>query len=285
MFGFSFSGWGRSRRSGVVRNTRTAGGAENSSGLRRLTLAAVAGLGILAVGWGLAALFREVYFIRNDRFVLRRLDIQGGTTLKADVMRDYLRELLGLREGASLFSVNLRRTRDELMREQPSIREITLVRRLPDRLDIRIIEREPILRVGNNRTAGLVADGEGFIFHRYVGVATLPALVGLDGVTVQSGKRLAGMAQAAVSLAVALDRLNIRLPVLSIDASREDYLLLTLADQKQVKLAWEEMDKSVAGTNDTLRKRLMELSRAINSEAGRNRRMWDATVPGRVYSL
>jgi cell division septal protein FtsQ len=283
MFGFLKRGKGK-RREGAVRNTRSAGGGEMSAGLRRGLISAGVFLGMLVVGWGVVSSFHAAYFLRNDRFVLRHLDIHGGPTLKADVMRDYLRELLGLREGASLFAVDLVRARDELMREQPSIREMTLVRRLPDRMEIRIIEREPLARIGN-RATGLVVDVDGFVFHRYVGVETLPVIVGLDGVTVQAGVRLTDMAQAAVCFVAALERQSFRLPVTMIDASREDYLLLSLADQKQVKLAWEGMEKSSYGSAELLRKRLVELSRAVNSEAGRNRRMWDATVPGRVYAL
>lgn len=283
MFGFLKRGR-VGRREGVVRNTRTAGGVEMSTGLRKGVLSVIIFLGLLALGWCAVVLFREAYFLRNDRFILRHLEIYGGSTLKADVMRDYLRELLDLHEGTRLFTVDLSRARDELMREQPSIREMTLVRKLPDCMEIRIIEREPIARIGN-RATGLVVDADGFVFHRYVGVATLPAIVGLDGVAVQDGVRLTGMAQAAVCFVASLERLNFRLPVMMVDASREDYLLLTLIDQKQVKLAWEEMEKEANGSVENLRKRLIELSRAINSEAGRNRRMWDATVPGRVYAL
>jgi cell division septal protein FtsQ len=282
MFGFLKRKVG-GRRERAVRNTRTTG-SEMSTGLRKGVLSAAVFLVLLAVGLGLVALFREAYFLRNGSFVLRDLDIQGGATLKADVMRDYLRELLGLHEGANLFAVDLRRARDELMREQPSIREMTLVRKLPDRMEIRILEREPIARIGN-RAAGLVVDGDGFVFHRYVGVATLPAIVGLDGVALQAGMRMADMAQAAVCLVASLERLNFRLPVMTVDASREDYLLLTLADHKQIKLAWEGMEKPSCDSMEVLRKRMVELSRAIHSEAGRNRRMWDATVPGRVYAL
>jgi hypothetical protein len=283
MFKSIFAKW-RGGRSRSVRNLRVATGVDLSKGLWLSALAASIGLLLLAFGWGATAFFRHFYFQRNDRFVLRHLDIQGGTTLKSDVMRDYLAELLGLREGVNLFAVNLTRTRNELMREQPSIREMTLMRRLPDRIEIRIIEREPVARIGN-RAAGLVVDREGFLFHRYVGVATLPAILGLEGVAVDSGKRLADMPQAAVDLITALDRAPVRLPLVTVDVSREDYLLLTLADRKQVKLAWEGMEKNGGASHEALRRRLAELSRAINSEAGRNRRLWDATVPGRIYSL
>jgi hypothetical protein len=69
-----------------------------------------------------------------------------------------------------------------------------------------------------------------------------------------------------------------------IDAAMPDYLVLTLIDQKQVTMAWDGMLEARGGSPEGLRDLLMklsELSRAMNTPAGRSKRFWNATVKGR----
>jgi len=273
----------KSKRSKKTRNSRMSGVSGTNDGLRSfMLLLLIVGLSAI-IGLTLLYAFREAYFMRNNKFVLRDLHIEGGQFLSADVMRDYLRGHLNVKEGSSLFALKLERTRRDLMSDLAIIKEMSIKRTLPDRLEIRIVEREPILRIGY-RKASYVVDNEGVVFCRYAGVDHLSAITGLDGVVVEDGKQLSGMAQAAVNLIVALDMLELSMPIVSIDVSRDDYLMLIFTDQRRVKLSWENMEKKGEEALEPLFDRLLKLSRVINSEAGRNIRMFDATVPRRIFA-
>lgn len=217
-------------------------------------------------GW----LFYHFHFRRNAQFVLRELVIASGETMNEMLVREYL----GLREGMPLFDLDIERRRLELLTDAPNIRSASITRQIPSRMEVRIVEREPVGRMGRS---GQVADDEGVVFPRYVGVDHLPTIVGVEGIEVQPGTRLAGMGLAAVRLLAAIRRPEHHLPVAMVDLSHSDYLLLTLSDQRQVRLWWKGMDTAGVDSREALARRLRRLLQAM--AAAPQRRVWDATVP------
>ena len=233
---------------------------------------AVLGLAVLAGG-----LFYHYHFRRNPQFVLRELAIVSGETMNEMLVREYL----GLREGMPLFDLDIERRRQDLLTDAPNIRSISITRHTPSRMEVRIVEREPVGRMGRS---GQVTDDEGVVFPRYVGVEHLPMLVGLEGVEVQPGNHLEGMGLAAVRLLSMIRRPEYNLPVVQIDLSHSDYLQLTLADQRQVRLWWKGMDTAGVDSREALGRRLKRLLQAM--AVAPQRRVWDATVPddNRIFS-
>ncbi len=234
-------------------------------------------LGVLLVLGVLAGLLHHLHFHRNPQYVLRRLTIVTGTTMNEMLVREYL----GLHEGMPLFDLDIERRRQDLLSDAPNIRSITITRRLPSRMEVRIVEREPVGRVGRS---GQVIDSEGVIFPRYVGVDHLPVLTGLEGIEVQPGARLDGLGLAAVHLLAALTRPELSLPVATVDLSHPDYLQLSLADQRLVKLCWKGMETSSVEARNALVRRLQKLLAAM--AVAPQRRVWDATVAdeSRIFS-
>ncbi len=219
------------------------------------------------------------YYLRSSGlFQLREARIVTGDTLGADLVSEYL----SLSYGMPLFALDLARRQQEFMRDAPTIQTITIQRHLPDRMSVTIVERMPLARFARRN---LALDAEGFIFVRYKGIDQLPSISGYEIHGLTPGARVSGLARSAILLLELMRVQNIPLTIADIDVSREGYLICTMADQRMVKLAWEGVAAGKIGSQSLLRHQLMELARSMNSETGRVRGRWDATVPGRAYAL
>ncbi|MEI6212014.1 MAG: FtsQ-type POTRA domain-containing protein [bacterium] len=232
-----------------------------------------------------AILFYVYHFQHNPQYLLRDLSIVSGATITDDLVRDVLQrsQHTRVRDGSKpgyLFGPDIEEVRAELMRLQPGIRSVSITRRLPSRMDVRIVEREPVGRIHDQ-----VIDGDGVIFPRSVGVEHLPRIDGLEGIPVQAGSRLDGMGLAAVRLLSANLRPEYALPVAAVDVSRLDYIHLTLLDHRQVKLWWRGMNAAAGNeSREALGKRLQIL--LLFMARAPQRQVWDATVPddNRIWS-
>ncbi|HOE60882.1 MAG TPA: FtsQ-type POTRA domain-containing protein [Kiritimatiellia bacterium] len=249
----------------------------------RFAIRVAAGMVILlVVTWGGWRLFEAYYFCSRRLFVLHNLRENVMITTGRTLTPDLICEVLGLREGVNLFSIPIRKKRKELLEQAPNIRDITIVRRMPDKIRINIIEREPIARVGSN---GRVVDEEGVVFIRYAGTGGLPMIKGVDAFEqIKPGDRLRGNELAAVRLVNNAQRPECRLRLLVVDTSKEDYLLLTLFDHRQVKFAWKGMRDEAKDTVSRMQRHFDQLAQAMESEIGRACLMWDATQPGRIFA-
>jgi hypothetical protein len=88
---------------------------------------------------------------------LREVTLSGTVRLS----RDEVRRALNLPEEPNLWSLNLKKLRDDLVRH-PGIRAAFLHKEFPDRLSVRIEERRPAMAV-EGRYAWAVTDEEGAI--------------------------------------------------------------------------------------------------------------------------
>jgi cell division septal protein FtsQ len=232
-------------------------------------------------------LFYRFHFSHNRQFVLKDFSMASGSTISDGLVRELLMKSHAgrSRSGALsdfLFGPDIAEVREELLRMAPGIRSLTITRRLPSRMEVRIVEREPVGRIGHKDQ---VLDEEGVIFSRSVGVEHLPRVDGVEGIPVTDGDRVDGMGLAAVRLLSVIRRTEIALPVVTVDISRKDYLLLILQDQRMVKLWWRGMDAaSGSESREALGKRLRKLLICMNMAP--QRQEWDATVPddNRIFS-
>ena len=269
-------------RSAAIRRRRrmyfrsAAGRAVWSPGQRRglVGAATLVGLVLLILGghW-----LMDWYLLRSGRFVLRRIDVQAGDTITRDRVCEYLR----IKEGMPLFEIDIVRRQKEFMRDAATIRSLTITRKLPDRMSICVIEREPLARMARHPFA---VNSEGLIFVRYIGIDSLPCISGYPGERMVPGTRVGGSAVAALELLELLRDQHLPLQIVDIDVSHEDYLACTMSDQRRAKLAWKYQ-----GDNDTRSRRhllaqLKGLATAMNSERGQRLASWDATIQGRAYA-
>ena len=255
---------------------RSAGRAVWSPGQRRL-LAGISGLVVLLVlGWGAVKLV-DYYLMRSGRYVLRHVDVQAGETITRERICEYLK----LQIGMPLFEIDISRRQQELLRDAATIRSLTITRTMPDRLSVSVIERQPLARLASRPFA---VDRSGCVFVRYHGIELLPCISGYNAGPAGPGARLEGMATVALDLLDALKNNAIPLQIVDVDVSHEDFLDCTMSDQRRAKLAWTGIGDTGASSNRFLLAQLQGLATAMNSERGRERGTWDATVQGRAYA-
>jgi cell division septal protein FtsQ len=255
---------------------RNAGRASWSGGQRRLLRACLVLLGLGLAAFGIRRGVRY-YLLESGTFTLRKIDIVTGDTLNSQRVLEYL----AITNGMPLFALDLARSQQDFLRDAPTIQTLTIRRRLPDAICIRVVERVPLARFARR---SLAVDAEGCVFVSYRGIELLPSIAGYEAMEIAPGTRVGGMALAAVELLENLRTANLPLAVVDVDVANEDYLHCTMSDQRRVKLAWQGMGARDARSQRWLLAQLRGLAQAMNSERGRTRSRWDATVPGRAYA-
>ena len=69
-----------------------------------------------------------------------------------------------------------------------------------------------------------------------------------------------------------------------VDTGKDDYLLLTLSDHRQAKIAWDGMSDDEKDTQVKMQRQFDQLALAMESDIGRGCLLWDATIPGRIFA-
>lgn len=244
---------------------------------------AIASLAIVAFGvWGSMRL-RELWLdqcIITD--ISRQVVVKTGQHVKAGVILDGL----GLRNGENLALVDFKEKRQALLQRIPNIRALNISRHLPDRVEITVIERNPVARLGikGSRTpTGRVVDSEGVVFSRRVGTGMLPTIREAHAPGTQAGKMLSSRARAALELLMLSSREEFSgLGILEIDISHPDYLLATLGNYQRAKIAWEGMDDLNATSRAKMASQYFYLRKTVLSNVTQRAVMWNATMEGRV---
>jgi len=242
----------------------------------------VLALGVLCFGG--KVLFTQYYhrapgvFVMSD--VRRDVTITTGKTLTPDFFHD----VWGLKDNMNPFSLSIQDERKKLMAFAPNIKDMKIVRYLPDKMTISVTEREPIARIGVG-TDGRVVDEEGIVFSRYAGVGGLPLITGSDTLLLtHPGDRLRDIPMAAVRLVYSMQRPEVRLRLLEVRVVRDDYLNLTMSDHRQAKFAWGGMEDEDKDTVRQMQKHFDELAGYMDSELGKHCLVWEARVPGRIVA-
>ena len=174
-------------------------------------------------------------------------------------------------------------------KQSTNIADLKIERRLPNRVTITVVEREPAVRITTLKgraDSGRVADLEGVVFPFSSNVSALPVI--REATATPSGKRLTGMAAAAVRLVeeAALPELA-DLSVLEVDTTHADYLLVTLGDYSRARIAWDRMCEDTRVSRTSLTNQLTRLSKAIATRVITQPTLWHATdygSPGRVFA-
>ena len=217
--------------------------------------------------------YQKFYIQQSDRYALREINIDCGTMYT----QDEIREKLGLEKGQNLFKVcDLAAARAKLMSAEFGAKSVTLTRHLPDRLEVKVIEREPVASLAGEPRR--LVDNEGFVF---AGVWSKPLPL-ITGTPDKTGEPLQKMGRAATLFAHVLRETGVKFPVEKIDVSPEDFIILTLPGARTVKLAWEGIDRGDGGDENTIQEKLRLLIAMVN-EAPPDARTFDARIPGKIY--
>jgi hypothetical protein len=231
--------------------------------------------------------FAQCRIIDTDEDVV--IVIKGSAKM---VHRDLVSVVFGLTNGANLAQIDFAGKRAELLKKAPSIRALTIERRMPNRITFEIFEREPIARVASasrRATINRVADTEGVVFRFHRSIAALPIIREAETPETPPGARLSGASAAALHLVQALneraDLGNFR--VLEIDTSPKDGLLLTLGNYARAKIAWAHMGEEHAQARASLARQIERLACAFNSGITPGTTFWNAMDfddKGRIYA-
>lgn len=213
-----------------------------------------------------------------------QIQVTSGKLVKADVIAD----AFDLKNGANLATIDFAEKRREVIEKYPAIRDIMVERRLPNKVCISVVEREPVVRMnlrGQKSETGRVADTEGVVFQCRRGTSLLPIVREAQAPGTSVGKRLTGRALAALRLVEICRMPELQdLGVLEVDISKPDFLCTTLGDYSTAKIAWGGMDDPDSTSRADLIETLRNLRNAIKSNVGQGVKTWNATSPEFIYA-
>jgi len=268
-------------------------------GRRRTGLIVLACVLVAAAATGALVAYQKLHALWITQCVVTDLARQVAVTTGQNVRPGVILEAFGLTNGCNLAQIDFRRKRDEIMAKIPNIRALTVTRRLPDRVDIVIEEREPVARmnvlddkgVARRTATGRVVDAEGVVFVRQAGTQMMPTIFERDGSHTRPGQRLTGRALAALRLLeYCRDGAAAELAIQRVDTTRPDFLFAILGNYSQARIAWEGMDTPTAATQAAMEKQIDNFVKAyrtrlaVPSNGVMSAVVWNATEPGVIYA-
>ena len=274
----SRNGRGKKKTPSLIRlNTKKTNKRRNQSHTRVKTVVSIVAIvsliGLIVGLWAGARLIVQRLYSRNSTFVIKHININGSLMLSPVLVREYTQ----IDEGLNLFDLNIKQIRNDFLRRVPSVKSMDISRELPDTLEINIIERIPLAKLGKN--GPLVVDRYGMIFVFKGPTSQLPILWGYDRKRSRPGVKILGIAQAALEALRAIDEdPSLGLDVARVVVSYKDFLLLRLTDGKVIKLAWNDMGMQTGVSQHKLLMKLREVSAILHSRRGMNLIELDATV-------
>ena len=190
-------------------------------------------------------------FFANPDYQVKTIELQTDGTLQ----REEMLKTADLHEGENIFSVNLAQIRDRLQ-QLPQADEVEVVRKLPNEIDIRIVERRPVAWITSETdiTDPFASDAAFLVGRRgvlmkqkkllpeYLG---LPLILGCKTESLEQGKVIESPeAQTALELLRLTESslLQTRFQIREIDISRSYYLLVTDKSHSRVMFALNDLE-------------------------------------------
>jgi cell division septal protein FtsQ len=187
----------------------------------------------------------------NPDYQVKTIELQTDGTLQ----REQVLKTAELHEGKNIFSVNLGQVRDRIQ-QLPQADEVEVVRKLPNEIDIRIVERRPVAWITSDTeiTDPFASDTTFLIGRRgvlmkqkkllpeYLG---LPLILGCSGESLEAGKVIQSPeAKTALELLRLTERsfLQTRFQIREIDISKSYCLVVTDKDHSRVMFALNDLE-------------------------------------------
>jgi hypothetical protein len=185
-------------------------------------------------------------FFKNPDYQVKTIELQtDGTLQREDVLK-----AADLHEGENIFSVNLARIRDRVQ-QLPQADEVEVMRKLPNEIDIRIVERRPVAWITSETEitdpfasdAAFLVGRRGVLMQQkkllpeYLG---LPLILGCRSESLEAGKVVESPeAKTALELLRLTERslLQTRFQIREIDISKTYCLVVTDKNHSRVVFA------------------------------------------------
>jgi len=228
--------------------------------------------GLLAAGIGALLTWRlgAILFWENPKYNIQKLEIHvEGATITAAHVREYMR----IGEGTNLFASNLMSLRSDFLRKAPIAKSVKLQRHLPDTLNIDVVERIPLARLG--RWGSLAVDREGYVFNLRAGGRDYPVITGYADGTLKPGAKVDQSAMNAIEIVDICNKskLGEQVKIASVGVGPKDHLEMYLTAGEHVKVGWENMDQNLPDTRQKAEHKLMTLASALRASEERGRRL------------
>ena len=264
-------------------------------GLKAVLFAALA----IACATGAWALWRSLRGVCMSQSLLRDVARQVVISSPRSIPESIVLEMFGLRKGVNLAELDFAGKRAGILAKYPAIKTVSVKRLMPDRVEIAIEERIPVVRLGEldsrsrpaPRRSMRVADSGGTVFVKAVDVSALPAIYESAARAAKPGERLSGMPLAALRLlTLCREKPYSSLGILRIDANRRDWLLAVLGDFSQAKIAWDGMESDSPASAANMKRLVGRLCDCVSSgvaapaSATMRPVMWNATLPDRIFA-
>ena len=155
----------------------------------------------------------SLFLSRNPKFELKNINITSDGRLPAE----FFCERAGLHTGTNLFALDFDMLRKKL-EEVPLVESVAIERKLPDTLNIKIIERVAMAQIRwNPRALPFLLDGHGVVLPMTRSGQALPLIEGLKLEKVRPGDRIErpGITQCLDILAAA-DQLGLGVDFLKV---------------------------------------------------------------------
>lgn len=191
------------------------------------------------------------FFFQNPDYQVKTIELQTDGTLQ----REQVLKAADLKEGANIFSVNLARVHDRIQ-QLPQADEVEVVRKLPNEIDIHIVERKPVAWITSEREindpfasdAAFLVGARGVLMKQkkllpeYLG---LPLIVGYTGESLEAGKTLESTeAKTALELLRLAEStfLQTRFQIREIDISKSYCLMVTDKNHSRVMFGLNDLE-------------------------------------------
>ena len=189
-------------------------------------------------------------FFANPDYQVKSIELQTDGTLQ----REEVLKAADLHEGENIFSVNLAQIRDRIQ-QLPQADEVEVVRKLPNEIDLRIVERRPVAWITSETeiTDPFASDAAFLVGQRgvlmkqkkllpeYLG---LPLILGCTSESLEPGKVIESPeAQTALELLRLTESslLQTRFQIREVDISKSYYLLVTDKNHSRVMFALNDL--------------------------------------------
>jgi hypothetical protein len=236
---------------------------------------------VVFVLWFVFGTGKKVLFTENSLFALRNLEIVVDPD--GEVTPQLIRGYAQLTPGMNIFDIDVQKIRSTFLQDMHNVKVMELRRQLPNTLRIKVIEREPIARIG--RTGILVADTDGHVFVKKADLDRMPVVYGSKGVRLRPGSRAEGMTYAAIqTLDICNDPRFEAIKIQAIDVSGSEDITLWLSGNKVAVLAWEKMGEEVEVSRRALYVRLKDFSRTLESDRGRKQTKFNLTFDNKIIT-
>ncbi len=235
-----------------------------------LVLAALAFIGALC--WLCALAFSHLKACWEEQCIVTDEAEQVSISATPHVKAEYIKEWFSLSNGCNLAHLDLNETRERVLREHPIVKELTVARHLPNRIEIAVEERKPIARINlvrprtpNDIARWDVVDVDGIVFEANRKESrNLPVIIEKKP-SAQRGERISWRALVALRLAelcVVRNLISFDLPEISTDSAT--YLKATTANYSTVQIAWSLLDDARDDGQPALTQILTNLQQLMN---------------------